>query len=270
MICKSHFPRRSTTDIKNHFEFVCRRRKHSNGSRPEDGRRSGEIQEERPENGAEMAAGNGNSSFQQQSPSYDPTVRRQHILTGSHPGPEMWNDYGSHGPAGSNPVNYHTHHDPLNIRTSIGGSSSMHSYPGDVSLNTFQTSPSTMSNTIGSSSGSRSPHDISLTPYTPIHQHFNQPHDAQVSSWNQRELPLAESTHMSGWPPATLPGIDAHHSIPGEHAAYVQEHIHSGSQSPNSGYTLVLKQLPPENVGMVINPLMRSGVNVRMQVYNGE
>lgn len=280
-ICKTYFPRRyvdatklfildafgqtltacrSTTDIKNHFEYVSRRRKHSTDDTPrsrDDARPSGEFEGPLSDSSSEFFDDN---VLSRPSTRYPSQVPSQHLLTGSHSAPGMMADFGTGGSAGGTPLGYRPN-DMLSLNTNnLNHIPHAQPYGNDLAMNGLYASPTTLDSALSAGSDTRSSSEMQLAPFTQMHSHFLGSTNTHVTSWNQHESHFNSSSQMEALPVTTTALENNGDGV------YVHEQLAPGCRSPSC--TLVLKQVPTENVGMLLNPLVRSGVNVKLQLYN--
>lgn len=212
----------------------------------------------------------GTTDLNRNTSQYQSQIPHQHILTASHPGPDVMTEYSPHSPADRNSLGFRSE-DMMNMRphSNMGNISNIQPYTNDLSLNTFYTSPTTLNSTMGNASDTRSPQALSMAPFAQMNSHFSSGTNSSVSSWNQHDQPFSAAPQMSTYP-VTSGGLDTADTVHATNPGYLHDQLPSGSRSPSAGCTLVLEQIPPENVGIILDPLVRSGVNVRLKLYNGD
>ena len=185
---------------------------------------------------------------------------REHILTGSHPAPSVVPDFSPDSSVGGTPGGYRSD-DMISFNANnVENFQHMQTFGHNLPLNTLYTTPTTLDSTLGTSPDTRSPHNGHMTQFTPMDSRFTNFTPNNIGSWNQQSNQFGTSSPFDTYP------IHAIRPAGNESALL---HDHSSSNSGSPGCTLILKEIQPQNVGMVLDPLVRSGVHVKMQLYNG-
>lgn len=185
--------------------------------------------------------------------------RSEHILTGCHPDPNTYADFGASSPTG---------------RTAIG-------FGADEMAMFFPTRHQ------GHYEASQSRHGVAMSAHDPAScshveravpslQSYNYGADLDYRSSHARDFtsrPVEQSpfTNMTALESSIDTNLDYTRSpqqTPVSPASAVSPQQAYPRPDSRSKYTLVLDQLQPEDLSMVLEPLARSGVNVRAQLYN--